>query len=151
VARPGAIVPPPGVHAPPPSAAEPADAHDEPIKCLPDDPDCTQRLAELLGDTGRVWMLLPAKPADHISGVRLYAFHHLGDKLTCTELKFGMLQAFATLDQLSAASHGGAIDETVRTRLRLVQSAADRVRNNLTDTHDLRCANGSTVRLLRRR
>ncbi len=89
---------------------------------------------------GRVWILLPAKPADHISGVRLYAFHHLGDKLTCTELKFGMLEAVATLDQLSAASHGGAIDETARTQLRLVQSAADCVRNDLTDTHDLRCA-----------
>jgi hypothetical protein len=51
-----------------------------------------------------------------------------------------MLEAVATLDQLSAASHGGAIDETARTRLRLVQSVADCVRNDLTDTHDLRCA-----------
>jgi hypothetical protein len=64
----------------------------------------------------------------------------LGDKLTCTELKFGMLEAVAKLDQLSAASHGGANDETARTRLRLVQSTAGCVRNDPTDIHDLRCA-----------
>ena len=109
------------------------------LECLPDDTACAERLAQLMSDTARVWMLTPARPADYISGVRLYALHQLRDTLTCTEMKFGLQETAATLDHLAVASNSRIISQSSKARLRLVEAAARQVQSDLTVVHVRKC------------
>lgn len=109
------------------------------IGCLADDAACRERLAELLSDRARVWMLAPARATDYASGVRLFAFYSLRDTLTCTELRFGVQDAGATLDHLATVSRSDFIGQSSRARLALVRSAALRVLAELEATHLQKC------------
>lgn len=121
------------------SPAAPGNGPASHLECLPDDTACAERLAQLMSDTARVWMLSPARPADYISGVRLYAFHQLRDTLTCTEMKFGLQETAATLDHLAVASNSRIISQSSKARLKLVEAAARQVQSDLTVVHVRKC------------
>jgi hypothetical protein len=69
------------------------------LACIDDSPRCIgQRQATLkamLADKERRWVMEPATPEAHASGVRLFAFRSVKAQLTCEELRHGRREAEA--------------------------------------------------------
>lgn len=101
------------------------------LSCMTGDTACEQRLSALVADPTRVWVFAPPQPADYVSGVRLLAYHRLRDKITCTELKFGIQEAVATRDHLAVAGTSSAIGAGGMAKVEFVKDLAATIQKDL--------------------
>lgn len=107
--------------------------------CSPADEVCRQKLAALLADKTNVWVFAVPKPADYMSGVRLYAYHKRRNDLNCTELGFGLKETAVTSQHLAAASDSNDISLTSKLMLERVQGFATKIGSDLAEIEKRKC------------
>lgn len=111
------------------------------IGCFEDDVGCKSRLAVLLSDTSRSWIDQLPPPADLETGARLYAFHALRNELNCTQLKAGLIETTAVLDQLGSMAYSPGIEANRKLRIETVLQAAITIKGELAVAKSLVCMN----------
>ena len=99
--------------------------------CLDDTQSCVDKRISLVNDMasdpGRSWINRPGWPAEHHTGVRLFAYQKTKDQLTCDELAKGIADLGAAKEVLASGPPPGgsaertnavkAMTEDVRTQL----------------------------------
>jgi len=89
--------------------------------CLDDSQSCisarTSALAAMQTDGSRAWINKPVNAQVHASGVRMFAYRTLKDKLSCAELNAGMNEMSSVRSALAAPVAGATKDRVIQAKM----------------------------------
>lgn len=103
---------------------------------------CDSLLRTLVESRDRSWILGPPTPQAHVSGVRMFAYRSLRDRLSCGELSVGVEEMRSVPGVLATAPAGTTVADVQR-----AVALAAAVQGELTAEQDRRCKGSpATVR-----
>lgn len=123
-----------------PPAASPAVPQTTNLTCPVEDTTCVERLAAMLSDPTRAWVITEPGPLDYTTGLRLYAFYAERNKLTCPELLVGLTEAKATVEKIVAAMQNESASLQTKVRMQKVQEDALVIQAHLAEVKVKKCA-----------